>query len=109
LYWLAVLHQIHPPTEEVAGGPHPFRIGVRLGQHAAAEEHGDFFRIDLVVLGFPSMNGLHVEGVAENEGNVVLGTQIGQPVPGEHALDAHDQVLPAVQSNRVQEPVRLGR
>lgn len=65
----------------------------RLGQHPATEEHGNFFGIDLVVLGFAAVDRLHVEGVAEDEGDVVFRAQIGQPVPGKHALDAHHQVL----------------
>ena len=40
------------------------------------------------------MDGPHVESMAENEGNSVLGTEVGEPVPVEDALRRHDQVLP---------------
>jgi len=39
------------------------------------------------------MNRFHVEGMAENEGDVFLGTEIGDPVPGEHAFDSDHDVL----------------
>jgi hypothetical protein len=35
----------------------------------------------------------HVEGMAENEGDVLLDTEIGDPVPGEHAFDSNHDVL----------------
>jgi len=31
--------------------------------------------------------------MAENEGDVLLGTEIGDPVPGEHAFDSDHDVL----------------
>ena len=39
------------------------------------------------------MDGFHVKRVAQDERDALLGTQIGQPVPGEDAFDGHDQVL----------------
>ena len=39
------------------------------------------------------MDGLHVQGVAEDEGNAVLVAQVGEPVPGEHAFDGHGQAV----------------
>jgi hypothetical protein len=39
------------------------------------------------------MNRFHVEGMAENEGDVLLDTQIGDPVPGEHAFDSNHDIL----------------
>jgi len=35
----------------------------------------------------------HVEGMAENEGDVLLDTEIRDPVPGEHALHSNHDVL----------------
>jgi hypothetical protein len=40
------------------------------------------------------MDGFHVEGVAQDEFDVLLGAEIGQPLPTEDAFDSHDQVLP---------------
>jgi hypothetical protein len=39
------------------------------------------------------MDRFHVEGMAENEGDVLLDTEIGDPVPGEHAFDSNHDVL----------------
>jgi hypothetical protein len=38
------------------------------------------------------VDGFHVEGVAEDKGDLVLGAEVGDPVPGEEALDADDDV-----------------
>jgi hypothetical protein len=38
------------------------------------------------------MNGFHVKGMAQDEGNLVFVAEIGDPVPGEKALDADDNV-----------------
>ena len=50
--------------------------------------------VDLVVLGLAAVDRLHVEGVAEDEGDVLTGAEIGEPIPAEDALDADDQVVP---------------
>jgi hypothetical protein len=34
-----------------------------------------------------------VEGMTEHEGNPLLLTQVGEPVPGEHALGGHSEIL----------------
>jgi hypothetical protein len=39
------------------------------------------------------MDSFHVEGVAENEGDVLLDTEISDPIPGEHAFDSDHDVL----------------
>ena len=87
-------HQVHAPAHEVAGGAHFCRVDIGHGEHAAAYERGDFMGIDLVVLRLAAMNGAHIEGMAENKGNALFFTQVGYPVPGKHAFDADNQVLP---------------
>ena len=49
--------------------------------------------VDLIVFGFSSVDRFHVEGVAEDEGNVLFNTEIGDPVPGEHAFYRDHDVL----------------
>jgi hypothetical protein len=39
------------------------------------------------------MDGLHVEGVPEDELDALLGAEVGDPVPAEEALDGHDQAF----------------
>jgi hypothetical protein len=64
-----------------------------LGKHAASEQGSDLKGVDLIVFSFSSMDGFHVEGMAEDEGDVFLGTEVGDPVPGEHAFYGDHDVL----------------
>ncbi len=52
------------------------------------------------------MDRFHVERVPENEGDALLVAQIRKPVPGEDALDGHDEVI-AVRCDEIEE--RAGR
>jgi hypothetical protein len=61
--------------------------------------------VDLVILGFTAVDGFHVQGVAEHEGNPLPFAEVGEPVPGEHALDGHHEIL-AVGRDEAEE--RLG-
>ena len=48
--------------------------------------------IDAIVFGFASMDGLHIESVPEDEGDILIGSEIGKPIPGEGAFDANDDI-----------------
>jgi hypothetical protein len=50
--------------------------------------------VDLIVFGFSTVNGFHIEGMAEDEGDVVLNAEISDPVPGEHTFYCDHDVLP---------------
>jgi hypothetical protein len=76
-----------------AGLARAFGVGVGKWEGAAAEQPGDLAGVDAVVLGLAAADGLHVQGVADHEGDALLPAQVGQPVPDEHALDADDQVV----------------
>jgi hypothetical protein len=90
----ALANEEEPTTEQVAGGPHTLGIDVADGNGAGAQEHGDLVGVDLVVLRLSAVDGLHVERMADDEGDVMLGAEVGEPVPAEDALDAADQVVP---------------
>jgi hypothetical protein len=62
--------------------------------------------VDPIVLGLPAMDGFQVQGVAEDEGDLLASAQIGEPVPGEAALDGDDQVL-LVRGDRAEEDPRV--
>jgi hypothetical protein len=51
-------------------------------------------RVDLVIFGLAAMDGLHVEGMTEDERALFLGAPVGEPVPGDHAFDRHDDIGP---------------
>jgi len=40
------------------------------------------------------MDSLHVERMAQDERDGLLGTEIGEPVPDEHAFDGNDDIFP---------------
>jgi hypothetical protein len=78
-----------------------------LRQGAATQKRGDFLGVDAIVLRLAAVNGLHVQGVTEHEGNLLLGAQVGQPVPGEHAFTGDDQPL-AIGRDGFEKGGRLG-
>jgi hypothetical protein len=49
--------------------------------------------VDRVGLGLAAVDGLHVQGVAQDEGDLLLLAEVGQPVPGEHALTGDGQAV----------------
>jgi hypothetical protein len=89
----ALAHQVKAPAEQIAGRAHLGGVDVGLGEHAAAEQHGDLVGVDPVVLGLAAVDGLHGERVAEHEGDALGGAQIGEPVPGEGALGGDDEIV----------------
>jgi hypothetical protein len=42
---------------------------------------------------FSESDRFHVQGMAKYELNPVVFTEVGDPVPGEHAFDTDDQVI----------------
>jgi hypothetical protein len=82
-------------------------VDVSLGQHAAAEQDGNRVGVDFVRLGLAAVDGLHVQSVAKDEGALFLLTEIGEPVPGEHALASDGQSV-AEGGDGVEEGVGAG-
>ena len=74
-----------------------------------AEEEA-FFRINVPpeeAAELPVVDGLHGQGVAEDEGDGFTFAQVGQPVPGKHALTADDDPL-SVRFDGIEESARGG-
>lgn len=88
----ALPHQVIASAHEVAGGAHFGRIDIGLREHARAQQCCNFLRIDAVILDLAAMDGFHVQRMTEDEGQLFAGAQVGQPVPGEDAFDADNQV-----------------
>ncbi len=78
--------QVHASTQQVAGRAHLGRRDRGLREHPAAQQHGDFMGVDLVVFGLAAMDGLHGEGMPEDKRNTVFSTEVRKPVPGKHAF-----------------------
>jgi len=50
--------------------------------------------VDFIVFAFAPVYGPHVQGMAEDKGNVFLVAEISQPVPGKHAFGTDNNVFP---------------
>jgi hypothetical protein len=89
----AFAHEVDPAPEEITGCAHLGRGDVRLWEHAPTQAQRDVLGIDSVVVGFAALDGYHVEGMSEDEGNTLPSTQVSQPGPREETFHAHDEVL----------------
>ena len=80
-------------AHEIAGGPHPAWIDIGHRYQASFEQRGNLMGIDLVVLAFAAVNGPHVEGMVQDERDLFILTEIGQPVPGKHAFGGNHKII----------------
>ena len=62
--------------------------------------------VDLVVLALAAMDCFHIESMSQYKGNSLSDTKVSYPVPGEHALRCHHNVLP-VGSNKLKKCVGI--
>ena len=86
-------HEMVAAAHQVPGCPHPCRIDIGHGDQATLEQGRDLMRVYLVVFALTAVDGPHIEGMAEDEGNPLCLAEISDPVPGEHALHADDDIL----------------
>jgi len=86
-------HEVVSAAEEVAGGAHFSGVDIGYGQGTSAEEGGDFMGVDFVVFAFAAVDRLHVEGMAQDEGDGFLSADICQPIPYEHAFGGDDDIV----------------
>ena len=89
-----LLHEVHAAAEQIARFTQALGVDVGDGDVAAFEQPGDLLGVDVVVLGLAAVDRLHVQRMAEHEGNLLLPAQVGDPVPGEQTLDGDDHVGP---------------
>src|SRR5262249_3654036 len=64
-------------SEQVASLAHALGVNVGLWQHAATEQDSDLVGVDFVGLGLAAVDGLHVESVSQDEGDLLLLTAVG--------------------------------
>jgi hypothetical protein len=103
----ACAHQVRAAPEQVTGGAHGGGVHIRVREHTPTEQGGNLLRIDLIMLGLAAMDGLHVEGVTQDNGHTLFSTHVGQPVPGEETLDSHNEAL-TIGRNGLEERFRRG-
>ena len=89
----ALANEVVAPPEQVAGLTHALGIDVGEGKVAAFEQASEFAGVDFVVLGLGAVDEFHVQGVTDDERDLLLGAEVGDPVPGEHALGGEDDVF----------------
>jgi hypothetical protein len=94
-------HQRHPTPEQITGGAHLGGLDRGLRDHPAAEQHGDLIGIKPNVVSLAPVNGLHVAGVAQDEGNPLWGAEVCEPIPRKDAFDTDDKMFP-IGSNRLE-------
>ena len=80
-------------TQQGAQGAFVGRIDIGLGDEIGAQQVGNLFGVDAVVLVFAAVDGFEVEGMGQDEGQAGGLAGIGQPVPAEHAFGADGQVM----------------
>jgi len=80
-------------AQEIAQSSFFSRIDISQRKHPSLHEESNLFRVNAVVFSFTAMDGFHIESMAENELNVILGTEIRQPIPGKGALGPDNEIV----------------
>jgi hypothetical protein len=57
--WAALPDEVEPTAQKIAGRSHGRGIHVGLRQETAPQQGGDLERVEVVILGLASMDGLH--------------------------------------------------
>ena len=68
-------------------------INIAGRNEVGAQQVGEFFGVNAVVLVLAAVNGLEVERVGEDEMDAGGLAGIGEPIPAEHALGADGQIV----------------
>ena len=81
-----------------------FGGGIDVGgrDEVGAQQVGDLFGVNAVVLVFAAVNGFEVERVGQHEVQAGRLAGIGQPIPAEHAFGADGQVV-AIRRDELEE------
>jgi hypothetical protein len=94
-------------ASEVAGRAHGSGLDLGVREQATAEQDGKLVRLDRIVFGCAAVNGFYIEGMPQDKGNALLGTEVDEPISGKHPLDGHDEPL-AVRGNGLEKGFRSG-
>jgi hypothetical protein len=86
--------QMHAAPEHIMGGVPLGGIDRGLREHPAAEQHGDLRGLKPLVLRLAPMNGLHSDGVAQDEGHPLVGAEVGESLLGEDAFATDNKIFP---------------
>ena len=89
------------PQRTLGGG-----INVAGRDEIGAQQVGEFFGVNAVVLVFTAVNGFNVKRVGEHEVQARRLARIGQPIPAEHAFGADGQVV-AIRRDEFEEELEV--
>jgi hypothetical protein len=78
-------------SEEGAGRAHRSRRDRGRREPATAEQDDNLVGSDPIVFGFATVDGFHREGMPQDKSQALLCAQVGEPIPGQQALDGHDE------------------
>ena len=70
-------------TEQVTRFSHAGRINVGLRENSASQSWRNLFSVDAIFPGLSSVDRFHERSVAEDECDVLLVAEIGEPIPAE--------------------------
>ena len=73
--------QRHTAAEQIPRGLHISGRDISLGPHAPTAQHRKLMGVDRIVFRFAPVHGLHGERMAQDEGNIFPGAEIGEPGP----------------------------
>jgi hypothetical protein len=90
----ALAPQVGAAPQVDAGGAPLGWVDIGLGEHTTAEQSGKLLSLALGVFRFTAMHGFHIAGMAQDKGNALVGTQVGEPGPGDETRDGHDEAGP---------------
>ena len=88
-----MLNNAGAAAQQVACGPHLFGVDVGHREISSAHEHRNLEGIDAIILGFATVDSLHIERMSQDEVDAVFFTQIRDPVPAVHAFNANHKVI----------------
>ena len=72
----SVTDQAKPSSEQVSSRTPFGGVDVGVRKHPSSKDSGDFIGVDTIVLRFSSVNGFHVQRVAEDKMDLFLSTQV---------------------------------
>ena len=86
----------------------PFLGGIDVGRRnqVGAQQVGELFGINPVVLVLAAVDGLEIKGVGQHEVDAGLLAGIRQPIPAKHAFGADRQVV-AIRRHQLEEEVEV--
>lgn len=77
----AFVRQRHAAPQEITGGAPLGGLAGGLREHPTTEPGGHLVRVDRVMCGLPAMDGLHGQGMPEDNREAGVGPEVGEPGP----------------------------